>query len=47
MIGICKAIGRLLAVLVHTGVIENELAEWILEPLKDDAESEGLSCKDK
>lgn len=40
MIGIAKVIGRLMAVLVNTGIIEREQAEWILEPLKDKAESE-------
>lgn len=41
MLGIAKTIGRLIAVLVDAGVIEREKAEWILEPLKDKAESEG------
>lgn len=40
MIGIAKTIGRLIGVLVHAGIIERELAVWILEPLKE-AESEG------
>ena len=40
MIGIAKTIGRLIAVLVVVGVIDKEQAEWILEPLKDKAESE-------
>jgi len=37
---ITKVIGRLIAVLVDTGVIERKLAIWILEPLKDKEESE-------
>lgn len=40
MIGIAKTIGRLIAVLVDAGIIEREQAVWILEPLKDKAESE-------
>lgn len=40
MIGIAKVIGRLIAVLVDVGIIESEKAVWILEPLKDKAESE-------
>jgi hypothetical protein len=40
MIGIAKTIGRLIAVLVNAGVIEEGQAVWILEPLKDRAESE-------
>lgn len=40
MIKIAKTIGRLIAVLVNTGIIEREQAVWILEPLKDKAESE-------
>lgn len=40
MIGIAKTIGRLIAVLVDAGIIEREQAVWILEPLKDEAESE-------
>ena len=42
MIGIAKTIGRILAVLVDTGIIERKHAEWILEPLKDAAESENV-----
>lgn len=38
--GISKTIGRLIAVLVDKGIIERERAVWILEPLKDKAESE-------
>lgn len=40
MIGIAKTIGRLLAVLVDAGIVNREQAGWILEPLKDKAESE-------
>lgn len=40
MIRIAKTIGRLMAVLVDAGIIEREQAVWILEPLKDKAESE-------
>ena len=40
MIGIAKTIGRLIAVLVDAGIVEREQAAWILEPLKDKAESE-------
>lgn len=40
MNGIAKTIGRIIAVLVHAGIIEREQAVWILEPLRDDAESE-------
>lgn len=40
MIKIAKTIGRLIAVLVDNGIIEREQAVWILEPLKDKAESE-------
>lgn len=40
MIGITKTIGRLIAVLVDAGIIEREQAVWILDPLKDKAESE-------
>lgn len=40
MIGIAKTMGRLIAVLVDAGIIEREQAVWILEPLKDEAESE-------
>lgn len=40
MIGIAKTIGRLIAVLVDAGVIEREQAIWIIEPLKDEGESE-------
>lgn len=40
MLGIAKTIGRIIAVLVDAGVIKREQAEWILEPLKDQAESE-------
>ena len=40
MIGIAKTIGRIIAVLVDAGIIEREQAVWILEPLKDNAESE-------
>lgn len=40
MAGIVKVIGRLIAVLVNTGIIEREQTEWILEPLIDEAESE-------
>lgn len=40
MIGIAKTIGRLIAVLVDAGVIEREQAVWIIEPLKDEGESE-------
>ena len=40
MIGTAKTISRLIAVLVDVGVIEREQAVWILEPLKDKAESE-------
>ena len=40
MIGIAKTIGRLIAVLVNAEIIEREQAVWILEPLKDKAESE-------
>jgi len=35
MIEIIKTIGRLIAVLVDTGIIERKKAVWILEPLKD------------
>lgn len=41
MLGIAKTIGRIIAVLVDAGVIKREQAVWILEPLKDQAESEG------
>jgi len=41
MTEIAKVIGRLMAVLVNTGIIEREQAAWILEPLKDKTESEG------
>ena len=41
MLGIAKTIGRIIAVLVDAGVIKREQAVWILEPLKDRAESEG------
>ena len=41
MIGIAKTIGRLIAVLIDAGIVKREQAEWILEPLKDKAESEG------
>ena len=37
---IAKTIGRIVAVLVHAGIIEREQAVWILEPLRDDSESE-------
>lgn len=40
MNGIAKTIGRIVAVLVNAGIIEREQAVWILEPLRDDAESE-------
>lgn len=40
MIGIAKTIGRLIAVLVNAGIIKREQAVWILEPLKDNEESE-------
>lgn len=40
MIGIARTIGRLIAVLVNAGIIEREQAEWILEPVKEVAESE-------
>lgn len=40
MIGIAKAIGRLIAVLVDAGIIERKQAVWILEPLKDKSEIE-------
>lgn len=40
MIGVAKTIGRLIAVLVDAGIIERNQAVWILEPLKDKAESE-------
>lgn len=40
MNGIARALGRLLAVLVNAGIVEREQAVWILEPLKDNAESE-------
>lgn len=40
MIGVAKTIGRLIAVLVDSGIVEREQAVWILEPLKDKAESE-------
>lgn len=42
MIGIAKTIGRLIAVLVDAGIVDREKAVWILEPLKDKAESEEL-----
>lgn len=40
MLGIAKTIGRIIAVLVDAGVIKREQAVWILEPLKEQAESE-------
>jgi hypothetical protein len=40
MNGIAKVLGRLLAVLVNAGIVEREQAIWILEPLKDNSESE-------
>ena len=40
MTGIAKTIGRLIAVLVDSGIVERKQAVWILEPLKDNAESE-------
>ncbi len=40
MIGIAKTIGRLIAVLVDVGIVDREKAVWILEPLKDEPESE-------
>lgn len=40
MIGIAKTIGRLIAVLVDAGIVDREQAVWILDPLKDKAESE-------
>ena len=47
MTGIAKVIGRLLAVLINTGIIEGKQAEWILEPLIDKAESEEKNEKRK
>lgn len=47
MIRIAKVIGRIIAVLVDAGIIEREQAVWILEPLKDDAESEKCTEKHK
>ena len=43
MIEIAKTIGRIVAVLVNAGIIEREQAVWILEPLKDKAESEVMN----
>ena len=40
MLKVTKVIGRLIAVLVNTGIIEREQATWILEPLTGKAESE-------
>lgn len=45
MIRITKTIGRLIAVLVDSGVITGRQAELILEPLKDKAESEEKRMK--
>lgn len=39
MIEIAKTVGRLLAVLVHKGIITKDEADYILEPLKE-AENE-------
>lgn len=39
MIEITKTVGRLLAVLVHKGIITKDEADYILEPLKE-AENE-------
>jgi hypothetical protein len=41
MMRIAKTLGRLIAVLVNAGIIERKQAVWILEPLKDKAESGG------
>lgn len=35
MIEIAKTIGRLLAVLIHKGIITKDEADYILEPLKE------------
>lgn len=40
MIGIAKVIGRLIGVLIDAGIVDREKAIWILEPLKDESESE-------
>lgn len=40
VVRIAKVIGRLIAVLVDAGIVEREQAVWILEPLKEKAESE-------